>query len=128
MCIYYVSNLVSISSNVEDLTATEITGTSATIGWTVEYISVEQDYVVNYGTSEDNLDQTSDTVPSVTDTSLTNQEYSVSLTDLSAGTMYYYQVVATFESTTLESDTASFTTLELGTVNYTIIQSWGLIK
>ena len=94
----------------------------------MEYISVEQDYVVNYGSSEDNLDQTSDTVPSVTDTSLTNQEYSVSLTDLSAGTMYYYQVVATFESTTLESDTASFTTLELGTVNYTIIQSWGLIK
>lgn len=80
----------------------------------MERIIETQSYVVNYGTSEDSLDSTSDTVQSVTDISTVNATYNVDLTDLDSGTTYYYQVVATLEDFTLESDIASFSTPELG--------------
>lgn len=105
---------VSHLFNAEDLTATDITSTSATIGWRVERIIETQSYVVNYGTSEDSLNSTSATVQSVTDISTVNATYSVDLTDLNIAATYYYQVVATLEDFTLESDIASFSTPEDG--------------
>lgn len=80
----------------------------------MERIIETQSYVVNYGTSEDSLNSTSATVQSVTNISTVNATYSVDLTDLNIGATYYYQVVATLEDFTLESDIASFTTPELG--------------
>ena len=81
-------------------------------------MSVRQEYVVNYGTSEDSLDSQSATVQSVTDLSAVNRTYEVDLTGLTLGTTYYHQVVATSGDFTLESDTASFTTLELREYSY----------
>ena len=45
---------------------------------------------------------------------MTNYEYTVSLSVLSSGTTYYYQVVAIFGDFTLRSDIGSFETDEKG--------------
>lgn len=84
----------------------------------MERIIETQSYVVNYGTSEDSLNSASGTVQSVNDISTVNATYNVDLTDLSPGTTYYYQVVATLDEFTLESDTVSFNTPELGILLY----------
>ena len=81
-------------------------------------LSQQQQYYVDYGTNEDVLGQSSGAVTSSDDTSLTNQNYSVSLSGLSLNTTYYIQVVATFGFSTLKSDISSFTTPEEGTITY----------
>jgi len=100
----------------ENVTVSDITSYSATITWTVTSLSQQQQYYVDYGTDEDALDQSSGTVTSSDDTSLTNQNYSVSLSGLSLNTAYYIQVVATFGFSTLKSGISSFTTPEEGTI------------
>ena len=100
----------------EDITVSDITNSSATITWTVVSLSQQQQYYVDYGTNEDALDQRSGTVTSSDDTSLINQNHSVFLSGLSLGTVYYIQVVATFEVYTLKSDISSFITSERGNV------------
>ena len=79
-------------------------------------LSQQQQYYVDYGTDKDVLGQSSGTVLSSDDTSLTNQNYSVSLSGLSLNTTYYIQVVATFGIYTLKSDISSFTIPEGGTI------------
>ena len=96
----------------EGVTISDITYFSATISWTVASLSQQQQYYVDYGTDEDALDQRSGTVTSSDDTFLTDQNYTVSLFELSLGTTYYIQVVATFGVYTLKSDVFSFTTPE----------------
>ena len=98
----------------EDVTVSDITSTSATITWTVASLSQQQEYYVDYGTDEDSLDQRSGTVMSSDNTSLTDQNYTVSLSGLTLGTTYYIQVVATVGVYTLQSDISSFTTPEEG--------------
>jgi len=100
----------------EDVTVSNITSFSATISWTVAYLVQQQQYYVDYGTDEDARDQRSGTVTSSDNTSLTNQNYTVSLSGLSLHTTYYIQVVATFGVYTLKSDISSFTTFEKGTI------------
>ena len=98
-----------------DLTATDITDTSATIGWSIARRRGTQEYVVHYGTDEDSLNTESSSVDSATSGSATDETYEVELTGLTLDTTYYYQVVASDEDFSLESDTASFTTQEIGT-------------
>ena len=96
------------------MTASEVTATTATISWVIAFIVEQQDFIVYYGTDENSLDLTSDIVTSSDDTSLTDQEYDVTLTGLTLGTTYYYQVVANYSNFRLESEIKDFTTLELG--------------
>ena len=98
------------------MTVSDITSSSATITWTVASLSQQQEYYVDYGTDEDTLDQRSTTVTSSADTTLTDQDYTVSLSGLTLGTTYYIQVVATFGDFTLESDISSFTTSDIGNI------------
>lgn len=97
----------------EDVTVTNITNTTAVVGWTVASISSEQQYYVEYGDDEDTLDETSDTI-TVSDVTLTDQEYNVTLTGLTSGVLYYLKVTAEIGDITISSDTTSFTTLESG--------------
>lgn len=88
---------------------------TAFISWSVPDFSITQlEFTVQYGTEEDSLDETSDTVTSSDDTS----DYSVRLSDLSLGTTYYFKVVTTFSDFTLESDVDDFTTEELGNTEH----------
>ncbi len=77
-------------------------------------------YVVHYGTDMSALDEMSDTVTSGSDFKITNQQFSILLTDLMVFTQYYYQLVATntFKSTT--SPMMSIMTAEKGELNYTL--------
>ena len=98
----------------EDLSATNIAGTSVTIGWTVANRRISHEYVVYYGTSVDSLDETSSTVDSISSSPGTDESYDVSLTGLTPDTIYYYQVEATLEGFSFESEIDTFTTLEQG--------------
>ena len=100
----------------EDLTASDIAGTSVTIGWTVTNRRVSHEYMVNYGTSQDSLDMESST-ESTSSNPGTNESYEIDLTGLTPDTTYYYQVVTTTsEGFKFESDIETFTTLETGIV------------
>jgi len=79
----------------------------------VASISSEQQYYVEYGDDEDTLDQRSDTI-TVSDVTLTDQEYNVTLTGLTSGVLYYLKVTAEIGDITISSDTTSFRTLESG--------------
>ena len=94
-----------------------VSGTSATISWSIACIYEQLEFVVNYGTDDDLLDQMSETVFSSNGVILTRQNYEVTLTGLLSDATYYYQVVATVQNTTLESSISSFATPQGGTYN-----------
>ena len=77
---------------------------------------MSHEYQVHYGTSEDSLDESSSTVDSESSSPGVDESYEVDLAGLTPDTTYYYQVEITFEGFTLESETATFTTLELGII------------
>ena len=95
----------------DGLTASNIEMTTADITWTISYVPVQLDFIVYYGTAQDSLDDTSDTVTTTDDTTL---DYSVTITGLSAGYTYYYKVVASNTDYSIESDVGELTTEETG--------------
>ena len=98
----------------EDVSISNITGNSAVVSWTVASISSPQDYVVEYGEDEGSLTEMSET-RSVSDTSLTDQMYSVTLSGLTQGILYYVRVATTNAgNVTFYSETISFRTVESG--------------
>lgn len=87
---------VVIRGFLSDPTDLDVKLTSVNISWTVPYIVEEEEYYIIYGVESDELDMTSDSIPSVSDTSLENQTYSLYVEGLKSGTVYYAQVVAAF--------------------------------
>ena len=74
-----------------------------------------EEYYVEYGTEPTALDMTTASIASVTDTSLVNQMYSISLQSLSPGTVYYVGVAAVFDEIFARySDIVSFRTYDEG--------------
>ena len=74
------------------------------------------DYGIDYGNDEGTLDQRSQRIDGSTNTTLTDYSYSISLSGLSFGTTYYYQVVTVLELFTLKSDVLSFITKVQGII------------
>ena len=101
--------------HTENVTVTEISMVSSLITWTVRSITEPQEYYVLYGLDRNDLNLTTNTTRGTTNTSLTNQTYSITLQGLTMGTEYYLQVIATYGTITLYSEITSFTTLEQGT-------------
>ena len=95
----------------EQVEVTEVTMSSAVVLWTIPSLTEQQTYYVEYGSSVDSLDLTTD--PITSETLLPDESYSVSLTGLDAGTTYYVRVVAIFSDVYLYSSTESFTTIAL---------------
>ena len=94
------------------VTATNVQDSSAIIQWTVSSIAyTPETYVVEYGTSQDSLDMTSDPTHSGEDITVVNQMYLVQLSNLEPVTQYYYQVVATNTALSHLSTPHMFTTL-----------------
>ena len=84
------------------------------VSWIVPSLSTAQDYVVEYGEDEDNLDQSTETI-SATDTTLLFEVYSISLTGLSQGVIYYVRVATTdADGATFYSEIESFRTIQTG--------------
>ena len=85
--------------------------TTATISWVVPAIAYTREtYYVNYGTSADSLDGASIMVQGAADLQATGTSYSITLTELSPLTLYYYQVVARNSEETTSTSTSSFYT------------------
>ena len=81
------------------------------ISWTVPGVSYTQEiYIIEYGSSPDELMLTSDSVLGSTDITLTNQLYSLSLVDLQDNTTYFYKIIADNSFFMTETVVDSFTT------------------
>lgn len=103
-----------ISLCLGDVTITDITKTSATVLWTIPFVSAQQQYTVFYGNLEDSVNISAGSVSGNPDTTLLNQNYSASITGLDQASTYYVQVVSEFDRFTLYSDLIVFTTIEIG--------------
>ena len=87
----------------------------------VPYIAyTPETYVVQYGTIETSLTNTSDVVSGSSDIMVTNLLYSVQLSNLEPLTDYFYQVVAMNSFSSNASETAAFTTSSPG-MNFSCI-------
>ena len=94
--------------------STSITHNRVTIQWTVPRIAyTPETYTVHFGTSPGSLTPFNQQRQSVDNFTATNLPFSLQLTGLSAGTIYYYQVVAVNSVGSTASVEQSFTTSEL---------------
>ena len=96
------------------ITATALT-TTASITWRIPSFTTQEQYYIVYGADRNTLDQQSGSVSSVGNTTLTNQEYTLSLSGLEPGTIYYLRVVAVFDMfSKRQSEIFAFRTKENG--------------
>ena len=97
-----------------NLMSTSVRHNTATIQWTVPRIAyTPENYTLHFGTSSGSLTRFSQQVQSGDNFTATNLPFSLQLTGLSAGTTYYYQVVAVNSVGSTSSVELSFTTTEL---------------
>ena len=94
--------------------STDVRHDRTTIQWTVSRIAyTPENYTVHFGTSSGSLTPFNQQQQSGNNFTATNLQFSVQLTGLSAGTTYYYLVVAMNSVGSTASDEHSFTTTEL---------------
>ena len=94
--------------------STGVTHNTATIHWTVSRIAyTPENYTVHFGTSSGSLTSFNQQQQSGDNFTATNLQFFLQLTGLSAGTTYYYQVVAVNSVGSTASVEQSFTTTEL---------------
>ena len=97
-----------------NLLSTDIRHNRATIHWTVSMIAyTPENYTVHFGTSPGSMTSFNQQRQSGDNFTATNLLYFVELTGLSAGTTYYYQVVAVNSVGSTQSTGPQFTTNEL---------------
>ena len=77
---------------------------------------MQEEYYIEYDTSNSYiLNQRTDRISSVSDTSAVNMTYSITMDNLTPGTVYYLRVVAVFDTLSKRrSDVAYFRTYETG--------------
>ena len=72
------------------------TTNSASVTWRIPSFTTQEDYYVLYGSDPANLDQRTNPIPSVSDTTVINQVYELTVDGLNSGSVYYLRVVAVF--------------------------------
>ena len=108
-------------ASTEDISVNDVGKDTANITWRIPYFTEQEEYYIIYGMESDDLDQSSDSISSPTNTSLVNQTYSLMIQGLDIGTIYYCQVVAAFGEIgefKRYSDTFAFRTKESGKYTY----------
>ena len=89
------------------------TQTVASVSFTIPFVVHDiEEYQINYGTSMDTLDQSSSIQTSAG--SGENIQYTIQISNLSPGVIYYFQVALTNSISTTFSGVFSGTTLEAG--------------
>ena len=92
--------------------------TSVNISWMISYLVEQEEYYIIYGFESDELDFTTESILSVSNTSLENQIYSLVIDGLKTATVFYGEVVAAFGMSgefQRYSDIFAFRTKENGT-------------
>lgn len=93
---------------------TNTTHSTATIEWRISAISyTPESYYVEYGTNVASLNQQSSTATSGSDLTVTNQIYSVVITELLSNITYYYRLVSTNSFTSTRSYLNTFVTVSV---------------
>lgn len=113
----------------DDVRISNLTTSSVTVSWTIPSFSETENYRVEFGIESDLFNLSSSTVNSVTDTTVVNQTYSVTVNDLTVGTIYYMRVVAEFGTNDLYkrySSEDAFRTLEEGMKNTKLFSNLAL--
>ena len=94
--------------------STGVTHNRATIHWTVSRIAyTPETYTVYFGNSSGSLTSVSQQLQSGDNFTATDLQFSTQMTELSAGTIYYHQVVAVNSVGSTQSTINNFTTREL---------------
>ena len=94
--------------------STDVRHNAATIQWTVSMIAyTPENYTMHFGNSPGSLTPFSQQRQSGDNFTATNLQFSIELTGLSAGTTYYYQVVAVNSVGSNQSTMQQFRTNEL---------------
>ena len=115
LCILVVINFTGPSAPLQPSNVIYIS-VNSTIQWTVRWIAyTPETYTVQFGTSPGSLTPFDHQQQSGDNFTATNLSFSVQLTGLSAGTTYYYQVVAVNSVGSNQSDLLQFMTNELRT-------------
>ena len=91
-----------------------VTIDSARVSWRIPSFITQEEYYVAYGSDPDNLNQTTTSVDSPTDTSLTDLSYSITLSNLDPGQFHYIQVTAVYDDIYVRYTESSFITKEPG--------------
>ena len=112
--------ILNIFLSTENVTITGITTSAATVSWVIPSFIVPEEYYVSYGTDPNNLDQTSETLNSPQDTSVTDRAYTTTLTGLDSGSVYYIQVIAVFDVEFKRYTETAFVTKEPGNAFFII--------
>ena len=81
----------------EDMVTGVTSTNSVEVSWRIPSFTRQEQYYIEYGTDRDNLDQRTELIDSVTDTTLVNVTYTQIINDLSPGAVYYLNVVAVYE-------------------------------
>ena len=99
-----------------DVSVSNVTATSATILWTIpEILYSEEEYYVEYGLQNTSFDQTSSSLFSGADLTVTDVMYNITLLDLHPAYTYYFVVTSLNTVSPKSTDVFMFTTLEAGT-------------
>ena len=73
------------------------TTNSATVTWRIPSFATQEDYYVLYGSDPANLDRRTNPIPSVSDTTVINQVYELTVVGLDSSSVYHLRVVAVFD-------------------------------
>ena len=107
---------------------TSVKHNRATIQWTVPMIAyTPENYTVYFGTSSGSLSNSSHQRQSGDNFIATNLQFSLELTGLSAGTTYYYQVVAVNSVGSTQSTRPQFRTNELRKLMFLCREYWSVV-
>ena len=99
------------------MVATEPQTNTVVVSWRIPRFLTLERYYIRYGTDQYKLSQQSSSIPSAPDI-VDNTTYSLTLTGLEPGTIYYLRVVAVFGMfSKRQSDIAIFRTKEDGTIH-----------
>lgn len=106
--------IVCILNTAEDVVVSDTTTSSAVISWRIPSFIEQEEYYVLYGTDPENLNLTSASLLSPEDTTMTDLTYSITLTGMRAGIVYYFRVVAVYDEDIVRYTESLFLTREPG--------------
>ncbi len=119
----------SLPVKLESISATVSSFTTTLIQWNIPRVAyTPEQYTVEYGTNSATLTQTSGVVVGTADIAALDQQYSVEITGLQEGLIYYYRVVASNTHGSTFSDVNTITIEDIRKLFVSLSLSFFLFK